>query len=161
MTTRTSEQGKARQGNIADSEKSLPVVLAKRCLQRCGVFGEQRHDHGGDDQKDQRYVGGVGIPRLPERQAEEDGGGEDGDEHPGRKSLFELAFEAGEIFLDEADVVMLVIGEHCGIQCRACRADGDDRNQGDRVDEIQRGEARQRVHELPERGVDVEFHDPS
>lgn len=30
MTTRTSEQGKARQGNIADSEKSLPVVLAKR-----------------------------------------------------------------------------------------------------------------------------------
>ena len=35
-----------------------------------------------------------------------------------------------------------------------------DRNQGDQVDEIQRGEARQRVHEPPERGVDVEFHDP-
>ncbi|BAF39215.1 gamma-glutamyltranspeptidase [Bifidobacterium adolescentis ATCC 15703] len=129
-------------------------------MQRCDVFGEQRHDHGGDDQKDQRYVGGVGIPRLPERQAEEDGGGEDGDEHPGRKSLFELAFEPFEILAYQIDVVMLVIGEHRAVQGGAGRADGDARNQGDQVDEIQRGEARQRVHELPERGVGVEFHDP-
>ena len=55
---------------------------------------------------------------------------------------------------------MLVIGEHRAVQGGAGRADGDDRNQGDQVDEIQRGEARQRVHELPERDVGVEFHDP-
>lgn len=56
---------------------------------------------------------------------------------------------------------MLVIGEHCGIQCRACRADGDVWDQRDEVDQIKPDETQQGVHETPEGRVDVEPHESS